>query len=136
VRVWVEEQPDNHGGWLGALRDPQIGAALGLIHREPQRNWSISALAREVAMSRSIFAAKFTSLVGAPPLTYLTRWRLWHASRLLAEENLSVGETVLRIGYESEAAFSKAFKRHFGQPPFTYRREHVHAKHFDLAPAS
>src|SRR5262250_2250654 len=66
-------------------------------------------------MSRSIFAAKFSSLVGAPPLTYLTRWRLWQASRLLAEGNLSVGETALRVGYESEAAFSKAFKRHFGQ---------------------
>jgi AraC-like DNA-binding protein len=122
VRVWVEEQPHDRGGWLGALRDPQIGAALGLIHREPERNWSVSALAREVAMSRSIFASKFTSLVGAPPLTYLTRWRLWRASRLLAEGNLSVGETALHVGYESEAAFSKAFKRHFGQSPLTYRR--------------
>src|SRR5262249_57138157 len=75
VRVWFEEQPQDRGGWLGALRDPQIGAAIGLIHREPQRNWSVSALAREVAMSRSIFAAKFSSLVGEPPLTYLTRWR-------------------------------------------------------------
>jgi AraC-like DNA-binding protein len=136
VRVWIEEQPHNRGGWLGALRDPQIGAALGLIHREPQRTWSVSALAREVAMSRSIFAAKFSSLVGAPPLTYVTRWKLWHASRLLAEENLSVGETALRVGYESEAAFSKAFKRHFGQPPLAYRRGQVQPKHFDLASAS
>ena len=133
VREWVEEQPHNRGGWLGALRDPQIGAALGLIHREPQRNWSVSALAHEVAMSRSIFAAKFSSLVGAPPLTYLTRWRLWHASRLLAEENLSVGETALRVGYDSEPAFSKAFKRHFGQPPLAYRRGQVQAKHLDPA---
>ena len=136
VRVWIEEQPHNRGGWLGALRDPQIGAALGLIHHEPQRDWSVSALAREVAMSRSIFAAKFSSLVGAPPLTYLTRWRLWQASRLLAEGNLSVGETALRVGYESEAAFSKAFKRHFGQPPLAYRRGQVQPKHFDLASAS
>src|SRR5262249_1369791 len=120
VRVWFEEQPPDQGGWLGALRDPQIGAALGLIHREPQRNWSVSDLAREVAMSRSIFAAKFSSLVGAPPLTYLTRWRLWQASRLLAEGSLSVGETAERVGYESEAAFSKAFKRHFGQSPLAY----------------
>src|SRR5262245_7856144 len=126
VRVWVETQPLDQGGWLGALRDPRIGAALGLIHREPQRNWSVSALAHEVAMSRSIFAAKFSSLVGAPPLTYLTHWRLWHASRLLAEESLSVGETALRVGYESEAAFSKAFKRHFGQSPLAYRRGQVH----------
>jgi AraC-like DNA-binding protein len=125
VRVWVEEQPHDQGGWLGALRDPQVGTALGLIHREPQRNWSVSALAHEVAMSRSIFAAKFSSLVGEPPLTYLTHWRLWHASRLFAEENLSVGETALRVGYESEAAFSKAFKRHFGQSPLAYRRGQV-----------
>jgi AraC-like DNA-binding protein len=127
VRVWFEERSHDRGGWLGALRDPQIGAAIGLIHREPQRNWSVSALAREVAMSRSIFAAKFSSLVGEPPLTYLTRWRLWQASRLLAEGNLSVGETALRVGYESEAAFSKAFKRHFGQSPLAYRRGQVQA---------
>jgi len=125
VRVWLEEQPHDRGGWLGALRDPQIGAAIGLIHREPQRDWSVSSLAREVAMSRSIFSAKFSSLVGEPPLTYLTNWRLWQASRLLAEGNLSVGETALRVGYESEAAFSKAFKRHFGQSPLAYRRSQV-----------
>jgi AraC-like DNA-binding protein len=127
VRVWIEEQPQDRGGWLGALRDPHIGAALGLIHREPQRKWSVSALAREVAMSRSIFAAKFTSLVGEPPLTHLTGWRLWQASRLLAEENLPVGEVALRVGYESEPAFSKAFKRHFGQSPLAYRQAQVKA---------
>jgi AraC-like DNA-binding protein len=125
VRVWLDEQPHDRGGWLGALRDPQIGAAIGLIHREPQRDWSVSSLAREVGMSRSIFAAKFSSLVGEPPLTYLTRWRLWQASRLLAEGNISVGEVALRVGYESEAAFSKAFKRHFGQSPLAYRRGQV-----------
>jgi AraC-like DNA-binding protein len=125
VRLWVEDQPHNQGGWLGALRDPQIGPALGLIHREPQKGWSVSSLAREVAMSRSIFSAKFSSLVGEPPLTYLTRWRLWQASKLLADGNLSVSETALRVGYESEAAFSRAFKRHFGHSPVAYRRGHV-----------
>src|SRR5262245_33398957 len=125
VRVWFEEQPDDRGGWLGALRDPQIGAAIGLIHREPQRNWSVSELAREAAMSGSIFASKFSSLVGEPPLTYQANWRLWQASRLLAEGSLSVGGVALRVGYESEAAFSKAFKRHFGQSPLAYRRGQV-----------
>src|SRR6266511_2068684 len=123
--IHIPSAHEQLGGWLGALRDPQIGAAIGLIHRDPQRSWSVSALAREVAMSRSIFAAKFSSLVGEPPLTYLTRWRLWQASRLLAEGNLSVGETALRVGYESEAAFSKAFKRHFGQSPLAYHRGQV-----------
>ena len=122
VRLWVEEQPHDHGGWLGALRDPRIGPALGLIHREPQKNWSVSSLAREVAMSRSIFSARFTALVGEPPHTYLTRWRLWQASKLLEEGNLSVTETALRVGYESEAAFSRAFKRHFGHSPVAHRR--------------
>jgi AraC-like DNA-binding protein len=79
------------------------------------------SLAQEVSMSRSIFAAKFNSLVGVPPLTYLTRWRMWQASRLLAAGNLSVTETALRVGYESEAAFSRAFKRYFGHPPMDYR---------------
>ena len=125
VRLWVEEQPHDKGGWLGALRDPQIGTVLGVIHREPHRDWSVSSLAREVAMSRSIFAAKFNSLVGEPPLTYLTRSRLWQSSKLLADGNLSVGETALRVGYESEAAFSRAFKRHFGYSPLAYRRGHV-----------
>src|SRR5262249_709978 len=122
VRVWFEEQPQDRGGGLGALRDPQIGAAIGLIHREPQRNWSVSALAPKGAMSRSIFAAKFSSPGGEPPLTWLAGWRLWQASRLIVEGNLSVGETAQRVGYESEAAFSKAFKRHFGQSPLAYRR--------------
>src|SRR5262249_26690054 len=125
VRVCVEAQPYDQAGWLGALRDPQIGAALGLIHREPHQDWSVSSLAREVAMSRSIFAAKFSSLVGEPPLTYLTCWRLWQAAKLLAERNLSVSETALRVGYDSEAAFSRAFKRHFGHSPLTHRRGHV-----------
>jgi AraC-like DNA-binding protein len=126
VRLWLEEQPHSHGGWLGALRDPQIGPALGLMHREPQRDWSVSSLAREVAMSRSIFSAKFSSLVGEPPLTYLTHWRLWQASKLLSDGNVSVSETALRVGYDSEAAFSRAFKRHFGHSPLAYRRGHVH----------
>jgi len=122
VRVCVEAQPHDQAGWLGALRDPQIGVALGLIHREPHRDWSVSTMARAVAMSRSVFAAKFSSLVGEPPLTYLTRWRLWKAARLLNEERLSVGETAQRVGYDSEAAFSKAFKRQYGQSPSAYRR--------------
>src|SRR5262249_48583604 len=80
------------GGGRGALRDPQIGAALGLMHRAPERDWSVAGLAREVAMSRSPFAARFATLVGEPPLTYLTRWRMHRAARLLRSDQLPVGE--------------------------------------------
>jgi len=123
MRVWLENQPNPQSGWLSALRDPQIGTALGLLHREPQRAWSVQTLANEVAMSRSPFAAKFTALVGEPPLAYLTRWRMQLAAEFLLRERLTVSEVAGRIGYESEAAFSKAFKRHYGQSPLAYRRQ-------------
>src|SRR5439155_5527801 len=100
MRLWMASQPAGQGGWLGALRDPQIGAALGLMHRAPERDWSVAALAREVAMSRSPFAARFTALVGEPPLAYLTRWRMHRAARLLHGDHLPVGEVARRVGYE------------------------------------
>lgn len=122
LRAWMATEPPASGGWLGALRDPQIGAALGLIHREPARAWSVETLAQAVSMSRSPFAARFSALVGEPPMTYLTRWRMRMASSLLTSERLNVSEVAERIGYQSEAAFSKAFKRHFGHPPLTMKR--------------
>ena len=122
VRAWLKEQPDSQGGWLGALRDRQIGAALGSIHREPSRHWSVEALAEEVGMSRSKFAEKFRTLVGESPLAYLTRWRMHSAARLLTDDSLTVGEVARRVGYESETAFSKAFRRVFGSAPGVYRR--------------
>jgi AraC-like DNA-binding protein len=127
VRIWMANQPADEAGWLGALRDPRIGAALGLIHRAPERAWSVSALAREVAMSRSPFAARFTALVGEPPLAYLTRWRMHLAMSLLRSDTLSVSEVARRVGYESAAAFSKAFKRRFGLAPGASRRRNSQA---------
>lgn len=121
VRAWMERQPAGQGGWLGALRDPQIGAALGLIHHAPERPWSVASLAREVAMSRSAFAARFTALVDEPPLAYLTRWRMHRAARLLRSDGLSVSEVAERVGYESAAALTKAFKRRYGMAPSAYR---------------
>jgi AraC family transcriptional regulator, alkane utilization regulator len=125
VRAWMENQPADQRGWLGALRDTQIGAALELIHRAPERSWSVAMLAREVAMSRSPFAARFQALVGEPPLAYLTRWRMHRAARLLQSDNLSVGEVAERVGYESAAAFSKAFRRRFSLAPSVYRQAAV-----------
>lgn len=122
VRAWIESLPEGSGGWLGALRDRQIGAALGCIHREPQRAWSVAALASAALMSRSAFAARFTALVGEPPLSYLTRWRMHLAADLLRGKGLSLSEVAKRIGYESEAAFSRAFKRRLGASPGAFRR--------------
>lgn len=122
VRAWLESLPEGRGGWLGALRDRQIGAALGCIHREPQRAWSVASLASAALMSRSAFAARFTALVGEPPLSYLTRWRMHLAADLLRGKGLSLSEVANRIGYESEAAFSRAFKRRLGASPGAFRR--------------
>lgn len=123
VRVWLETQPAAALGWLGALRDPVVGTALGHLHRDPSHPWTVAALAQEVGLSRSAFAARFTQLVGEPPLHYLTRWRMHIAVGLLRDETVGIKEVALRTGYGSEAAFSIAFKRHFGLAPGAYRRE-------------
>jgi AraC-like DNA-binding protein len=122
LRAWVETAPEGRGGWLGALRDRQIGTALAHVHRSPERDWTNASLAEAVGMSRSRFAARFTTLVGEPPLTYLSRWRLETAAGLLQDGALGLAEIAARVGYESEAAFSKAFRRRFGAPPGAYRR--------------
>ncbi len=123
LRAWIETAPLSQGHWLGALRDPQIGTAISLLHREPHRDWNVAALANEVGMSRSLFAQRFTTLTGEPPLAYLTRWRMHLAADLLTRDRLSIGEVSKRVGYESEAAFSKAFKRSFGLSPTSYRAQ-------------
>ena len=122
VRSWLESGTDDRG-WLGALRDPQIGRALAQIHRQPARDWTVAALAESANMSRSVFSDRFTGLVGAPPLLYLTRWRMHLAARWLREERASLGEVAARLGYESEPSFSRAFKRHIGVPPGAVRRK-------------
>jgi AraC-like DNA-binding protein len=109
-------------GWLRALVDPQIGQALGSIHERPEQAWTVESLAAKVGMSRSAFAARFTELVQEPPLTYLTRWRMTMASSLLRSGSTSVGEVAGRVGYDAEAAFSKAFKRWTGSAPGALRR--------------
>jgi AraC family transcriptional regulator, alkane utilization regulator len=122
VRTWLASQPKDGGGWLGALRDRQIGDALGLMHRDPGDDWSVESLANKVSMSRSKFAAKFKRLVHESPLAYLSRLRLNLAATLLVESHLTVGEISHRIGYDSETAFSTAFKRRYGLAPGIYRR--------------
>ena len=121
IRVWLGQQAQASSGWLAALRDPSISTALGLIHQSPERGWKVEELAEAVALSRAVFSARFTSLVGEPPIKYLTRWRMHQATRLL-KNDVEVDKIAELLGYESEVAFRKAFKREVGMPPATYRK--------------
>jgi AraC-like DNA-binding protein len=121
LRLWIDQQAEASVGWIGALRDQPISAALGLIHQSPARKWTVRELAEAAALSRSAFSARFTELVGEPPMTYLTRWRMLRATRLLKNE-VRVETIAELLGYESEAAFRKAFKREIGIPPAQYRK--------------
>ena len=121
LRRYIETLPAEQRGWLAGLRDDAIGRALGLLHGDPARAWTLDELAAGVAMSRSAFADRFTALVGQPPMQYLALWRMQLASRLLAEgERISAVAT--SCGYRSEAAFSRAFKKLVGQAPSVWRR--------------
>src|SRR5262245_21190637 len=122
IRVWLETDPAARTGWLGALQDKQVGRALTLIHRDPARAWTVASLARELAMSRSAFAARFTELVGEPVMHYVARWRMQVAFGSLRDENATVAEIAGRLGYGSEAAFARAFKRVTGVAPGSVRR--------------
>jgi len=117
IRNWMDTDPAAHTGWLGALRDRQIGRALALVHRQPAQDWTVGTLAAACAMSRSAFAARFTELVGEPAMQYVTRWRMQVALTELTEGRATLGELAGRLGYRSEAAFSRAFKRVIGIAP-------------------
>lgn len=121
VSQYVARLPAERRGWLAGLRDPQIGRALALLHARPTKDWTAEALAIEVGMSRSVFAERFTSLVGQPPMHYLTLWRMHLAAQLLRDKHDSVAQVAIAVGYESEAAFSRAFKRQFGASPGGWR---------------
>lgn len=123
IRSWIAQDPAARTGWLGALQDRQIGRALALIHRDPARAWTVALLADEVAMSRSALAARFTELVGEPVMRYVTRWRMHLALTQLKEEDKSLGDLATRLGYQSEAAFSRAFKRFTGVAPGAVRAQ-------------
>lgn len=120
IRAWIDAQ-DSPTGWLGALRDPQIGAAVAAVHRDPGRPWTVATLARRAAMSRSAFAARFTEVVGTPAMRYVLSWRM-HVATDLLRRGESVSRVAATTGYESEAAFSRAYKRATGTPPGAVRR--------------
>jgi AraC-like DNA-binding protein len=122
VRSYVESLPDARTGWLAGLRDPFVGRALSALHGRPARAWTLEALAREVGLSRSALAERFTAFVGQPPMQYLASWRMQLAANHL-RAGLGIGEVAERVGYESEAAFSRAFKKIVGVPPGHWRRK-------------
>jgi AraC-like DNA-binding protein len=122
IRSWIETDSAARTGWLGALQDRQIGRAISLIHRDPARAWTVASLARELAMSRSAFAARFTELVDEPAMQYVTRWRMHVALNSLKEDGATVAELAHRLGYRSEAAFARAFKRVLGVSPGAVKR--------------
>jgi len=119
-------EPEEEPTWLRALADPQIAAALRLMHTEPGRPWTVTDLAREVSMSRSAFADRFRDLVGATPLEHLTEWRMVRAAGMIQEgRHLKLGAVASAVGYESEGAFGKTFRRVIGLSPGKYRQQHA-----------
>jgi transcriptional regulator GlxA family with amidase domain len=122
IRSWITHDPAARQGWMGALRDPDVGRVMAAIHRAPERDWALAGLAAEAGMSRSAFAKRFTELVGTPAMQYVARWRMYLAEDLLRDTGTSVKEAGARVGYASEAAFSRAYKRTTGRSPVTAKR--------------
>jgi len=122
VRSYVRTLPPEQTGWLAALRDPVVAAALTAIHADPARAWTVAALAREVGASRSVLAERFTRLVGDPPMQYVAQWRMQVAAHQLLSTLDTVAAVAERVGYESEAAFTRAFKKIVGTAPTPWRR--------------
>jgi AraC-like DNA-binding protein len=127
IRRYVETLPPAQTSWLAGLRDPVVGHALAALHREPRQSWTVDRLARLVGVSRSVLAKRFTLMVGQPPMQYLALWRMQLASRLLVEGR-QMTAIANAVGYESEASFSRAFKKLVGQAPASWRRT-GHARH-------
>ena len=122
LRRYMEQLPPEHTGWLAGARDPIVGGVLVLLHRKPHHPWTLDEIAHEVGCSRSVVAERFTRILGEPPLRYLARWRMQLAARLLETTHKPVLQLASDVGYESEAAFNRAFKREFDLPPAQYRR--------------
>jgi AraC-like DNA-binding protein len=125
LREYIATMEVAQGGWLAALKDPVVSAALACMHERPADDWTIAELAKQVAASRSVVAERFTDVVGIPPMQYLAKWRIQLAADLLRGGTLKVAAIASRVGYESEAAFSRAFKRETGESPAAWRARHT-----------
>ena len=122
VRRYAESLPEGQTGWLAGLREPYVARALALLHRDISRRWTVDDLGREVGLSRSALADRFIRLIGVPPMHYLTNWRMQVATQKLRNTNASLAQIAEIVGYDSEAAFSRAFKKTLGIAPATWRR--------------
>lgn len=121
IRRYVDLLPEGQTGWLAGARDPEVGNALALLHRQPANPWTIAGLAKAVGISRSVLAERFRHFLGVPPMAYLARWRMQLGAQMLTSTNHSVAQIASEVGYDSEPAFNRAFKREFGSPPARYR---------------
>ncbi len=122
LRAYIAHLPVEQTGWLAGARDSEVGKALAIMHRNPAHAWTIASLAKEAGVSRSVLAERFRHYLDEPPMAYLTRWRLQLGAQMLASTSYSVAQIAAEVGYESEAAFNRAFKREFTVPPARYRR--------------
>lgn len=127
ARRYLDSLPEDATGWLAGLRDRYVGNALALMHEHPEHGWNVDDLAREVGLSRSALHDRFMQYVGQPPMQYLASWRIQVGARLLRESNRNVASIALDVGYDSEAAFSRAFKRMVNMPPAAWRRAQAEA---------
>jgi AraC-like DNA-binding protein len=124
VRRYADHLPERSDGWLAGLQDRFVGRALAQMHERAAHDWTIDELARNAGLSRSSLHERFVQLIGVPPMQYLLQWRMQVASRMLLDTRSTVAAIALDVGYDSEAAFSRAFKRVVGKPPASWRREH------------
>jgi AraC-like DNA-binding protein len=122
LREYMQRLPTSERGWFAAVNDPHVGKALRLLHANPVRDWTVDELAREVALSRSVLAQRFVELVGEAPMRYLANWRMQLAKQMMREGAHNIQEVASRVGYDSEAAFNRAFKRATGTPPAAWRK--------------
>ncbi len=123
LRKYVRQLPEGQTGWLAGARDPAVGRALTLLHHRHAHPWTVAELAREAGLSRTVLSERFRHFLGQPPMAYLTRWRLQLGARALAATSQGVAQIASDVGYESEAAFNRAFKREYRLPPAAYRRD-------------
>jgi AraC-like DNA-binding protein len=128
LRLYMNEQGEGRTGWLAGVGDRVVGAALNALHRRPAHAWTLEELAREAGASRSVLAERFQHLVGSSPMQYLTQWRMLLAANLLSRSSAPLSRIAQDVGYQTDTAFSRAFRREYGAPPATWRRQQSHAR--------